>query len=70
MRFPDASVRRFAVRCLHGLADRELVEYLPQLVQVIKSEPYHYSALSEFLLLRAIHSVVVAHPLYWHLMVC
>eukprot|EP01087_Luapelamoeba_hula_P012509 TRINITY_DN3491_c0_g1_i1.p1 TRINITY_DN3491_c0_g1~~TRINITY_DN3491_c0_g1_i1.p1 ORF type:complete len:1193 (-),score=145.86 TRINITY_DN3491_c0_g1_i1:18-3596(-) len=67
VRFPDSQVRRFAVKCLAVLSDRELVEYLPQLVQVTKSETYHYSALSEFLLLRAIRSIVVAHPLFWHL---
>jgi hypothetical protein len=67
VRFPDAKVRQFAVKCLRVLSDRELVEYLPQLVQVLKAEPYHYSALSEFLLLRAICNVVVGHPFFWHL---
>ncbi|KAL6041157.1 Phosphatidylinositol 4,5-bisphosphate 3-kinase catalytic subunit gamma isoform [Balamuthia mandrillaris] len=67
VRFPDTKVRQFAVSCLRDLSDRELVEFLPQLVQVLKSEPYHYSALSEFLLLRSISSIVVGHPFFWHL---
>jgi len=64
-RFPDQEVRRFAVNCLRRLTDRELVEYLPQLIQVVKSELHHYSALSEFLVLRGVRSIVVGHPLFW-----
>ncbi len=37
------------------------------LCQVLKSELYHYSDLFEFLLVRGISSIVVGHPLFWHL---
>jgi hypothetical protein len=62
-------VRRFAVNCLRELTDRQLVEYLPQLIQVLKFEPYNYSHLFEFLFLRSMRSIVLGHPFFWHLTV-
>ncbi|KAK7878582.1 hypothetical protein WMY93_030418 [Mugilogobius chulae] len=34
--FPDPAVRSFTIRCLNKLSDRELLQYLIQLVQVLK----------------------------------
>lgn len=66
-RYVDTEVRRYAVNCLRELTDRQLVEYLPQLIQVLKSEPHHYSHLFEFLFLRSMRSIVLGHPFFWHL---
>src|SRR3990167_460736 len=51
-RFPDAKVREYAVKCLETFADSDLQTYLLQLVQVLKYEPYHDSALARFLMKR------------------
>jgi hypothetical protein len=53
-RFPDEQVRAFACRCLQNLSDEELAVYVPQLVQALKYDTYHHSALSQFLLSRGI----------------
>jgi len=66
-RFPDSMVRNFAVASLRQLADRQLVEYMPQLIQVLKFELYHYSPLFELLFLRSVRSIVVGQPFFWHL---
>lgn len=67
-RYADARVREYAVRCLYGMSDDELGEYILQLVQVIKAEPYHTSAIAHFLLERALQSpAVIGHRLFWNL---
>jgi hypothetical protein len=66
-RFSDRKVREFAVEGLRGLKDNELVPWLAQLVQVLKYEPYHCCALSEFLIFRAVRSFLIGHTLFWHL---
>ena len=66
--FADSQVRLFAIKCLNDLRDRELADYLLQLVQAIKCETYHNSALSKFLINRALlNRSVVGHPFFWHL---
>lgn len=40
---PLKQVRAYAVECLNDLSYDELLDYFPQLVQVIKYEPYHDS---------------------------
>jgi len=61
-------VRGFAVLNLCKLTDDELVSYLPQLVQVLKFEPYHDSALGRFLIARGLRSRAhIGHMLFWHL---
>jgi len=67
-KFGDAKVRDFAVDCLReGLKDFELLDYLLQLVQVIKYEPYHDNSLSRFLLERALINPTVGHNFFWYL---
>ena len=57
------------LRCLDGLPDNELVHYLPQLVQVLKFENYHFGPLAMFLLRRALlNRLVVGHALFWYMM--
>ena len=63
----DAEVRQLAVRRLEKMSDEEVQLYLLQLVQVVKFEPYHDSALGRFLLERALRSKTVGHYFYWFL---
>lgn len=68
IRFSDPVVREFAVNQLDALNDESLKDLLLQLVQVLKYEPYHDSALMRFLLRRALLSpLVIGHPLFWML---
>uniref|UniRef100_A0A8D8S4J0 Phosphatidylinositol 4-phosphate 3-kinase C2 domain-containing subunit alpha n=1 Tax=Cacopsylla melanoneura TaxID=428564 RepID=A0A8D8S4J0_9HEMI len=63
--FPDCEVRRVAISWIQKIASDELVDYLAQLVQALKSETYETNALAQFLLERALLSPRVAHHLYW-----
>ncbi|KCV71632.1 hypothetical protein H696_01050 [Fonticula alba] len=65
--FADAHVRAFAVAHLAHLDNAVLVDFLVQLIQVLKYEPYHDSALARFLLRRALASRRVGHHFFWHL---
>uniref|UniRef100_A0A9J8A5Q1 phosphatidylinositol-4,5-bisphosphate 3-kinase n=1 Tax=Cyprinus carpio carpio TaxID=630221 RepID=A0A9J8A5Q1_CYPCA len=63
--YPDQYVREFAVNSVRD--DDELLQYLLQLVQVLRYEPYYDCALSRFLLERAQSSRKIGHFLFWHL---
>ncbi|NWU62960.1 P3C2G kinase, partial [Pterocles burchelli] len=63
--FPDQDIRRTAVQQIENLSNDELLEYLPQLVQVLKFEWSLESPLVKFLLSRSLQSIQVAHQLYW-----
>ncbi|XP_062901982.1 phosphatidylinositol 4,5-bisphosphate 3-kinase catalytic subunit beta isoform [Mobula hypostoma] len=65
--YPDQYVREYAVGCLREMSDDELSQYLLQLVQVLKYEPYFDCALSKFLLERAQANRRIGHFLFWHL---
>lgn len=65
--FSDAQVRSIAVRKLETLEDDDVLRYLLQLVQAVKFEPYHDSALVRFLLKRALRSKRIGHFLFWFL---
>ncbi|XP_061637533.1 phosphatidylinositol 4,5-bisphosphate 3-kinase catalytic subunit delta isoform isoform X3 [Phyllopteryx taeniolatus] len=65
--FPDPAVRSFTIRCLRKLSDDELLQYLIQLVQVLKYESYLDCDLTTFLLERAIFNRRIGHYLFWHL---
>ena len=68
MKFPDPKVRAFAVGCLEQLDNSTLHQYMLQLTQVLKFEPYLDSALVRFLLRRALrHPRVIGHVLFWYL---
>ncbi|KAG5269860.1 hypothetical protein AALO_G00207020 [Alosa alosa] len=47
--------------------DDELSQYLLQLVQVLRYEPYYDCALTRFLLERAQNNRFIGHFLFWHL---
>uniref|UniRef100_A0A667WL31 phosphatidylinositol-4,5-bisphosphate 3-kinase n=1 Tax=Myripristis murdjan TaxID=586833 RepID=A0A667WL31_9TELE len=65
--FPDPTVRAFTIRCLRKLSDDELLQYLIQLVQVLKYESYLDCDLTTFLLERALSNKRIGHFLFWHL---
>uniref|UniRef100_A0A7N8YK52 Phosphatidylinositol 4,5-bisphosphate 3-kinase catalytic subunit gamma isoform n=1 Tax=Mastacembelus armatus TaxID=205130 RepID=A0A7N8YK52_9TELE len=65
--YSDAQVRTMAVRKLETLEDDDVLRYLLQLVQAVKFEPYHDSALVRFLLKRALRSKRIGHFLFWFL---
>jgi hypothetical protein len=67
-RYSDTKVREYAIACLDTMPDNELRSVLLQLVQVLKYEPYHYSALARFLLRRSLASPhFIGHTVFWHL---
>ena len=66
--FADTHVRDFAVRCLEQMSDAEVSEFLIQLIQVLRYEPYHDSSLARFLLTRALKSQNrIGHMFFWYL---
>lgn len=64
-RFSDTIVRCIAVDKLRELPADDFCDLLPQLIQALKFEFYHTSALARLLLERAATSVRVAHHVYW-----
>jgi phosphatidylinositol-4,5-bisphosphate 3-kinase len=68
VRFHDARVRQWAVNQLRNLKDDELQLFLLQLTQALKTEPYHDSPLTRFLVHRALQNPYqVGHFFFWHL---
>ncbi|XP_038597266.1 LOW QUALITY PROTEIN: phosphatidylinositol 4,5-bisphosphate 3-kinase catalytic subunit gamma isoform [Tachyglossus aculeatus] len=65
--FSDENVRAMAVRKLEGLEDDDVLHFLLQLVQAVKFEPYHDSALARFLLRRGLRNKRIGHFLFWFL---
>lgn len=67
-KYADLTVRSYAVKWLdQGLSDDHLLQYLLQLVQVLKKEPYYDNDLSTFLLSRALMNKRIGHFFFWHL---
>jgi phosphatidylinositol-4,5-bisphosphate 3-kinase len=61
-------IREHGVKCLQAVSDADLRNYLLQLVQALKYEPYHDSPLAKFLLSRAIHQrSTIGQFFFWHL---
>ena len=68
IRYSDPVVREYAVRIIDELDDSVLQEFMLQLVQVLKYEPYHDSPLARLLLRRALRApLVLGHHLFWML---
>ena len=66
--FADPSVREFAVKNLsQKLTDDYFSEYLLQLVQVLKYEPYLNCSLAVMLLEKSLWNAHIGHFLFWHL---
>eukprot|EP01133_Synstelium_polycarpum_P015439 gene15439-18312_t len=67
-RFADNNVRSFAINTLNSFTDAEFSDYLLQLTQVLKYEPYHKSDLSNILIQRALaNRSRIGHPFFWFL---
>lgn len=63
----DLITREYAVKCLQGLSNEEIISILPQLVQSLKREMYICGPLSQFLLTKALRNKGIGYVLYWHL---
>lgn len=63
--YPDLYVRKMAVTWLKALGADGLIDFLPQVIQAIRFEPYLDSPLIWYLLESALTNVRVAHSLYW-----
>ncbi|CAM9973289.1 unnamed protein product, partial [Bubo scandiacus] len=63
--FPDQDIHRTAVQQIENMSNDELLEYLPQLVRVLKFEWSLESPLVKLLLNCSLQSIQVAHQLYW-----
>lgn len=67
-KYMDVRVREYAVKCLTHFSDNELCTFLLQIVQALKYEPLHSSALGSFLILRAVRSPqLVGTALFWYI---
>lgn len=67
-KYADLTVRTRAVEWLdNSLSDEELGQYLLQLVQTLKYEPYLDNQLSRMLLRRALLNRKIGHFFFWHL---
>jgi phosphatidylinositol-4,5-bisphosphate 3-kinase len=66
-KYADAKIREYAVNRIDDLPNDDVVDYLLQLVQVLKYEPYHDTALARFLLRRALNSKIIGHHFFWFL---
>jgi hypothetical protein len=65
--FADPVVRQYAVTCIDQFSDAQLSDVLLQLVQALKYEQAHNSALARMLVRRALRSPALAHQLFWFL---
>ncbi|KAL3270242.1 hypothetical protein HHI36_009298 [Cryptolaemus montrouzieri] len=65
--YADQEVRNYAVQCLQGMNDDDLLLFLLQLVQALKHELFLECDLVDFLLKRALANQKIGHYLFWHL---
>lgn len=63
----DIIIRKYAIKCLQSVSNKELQSVIPQLVQSLKREIYLSSDLTIFLLHRALNNKKVGHAFYWYL---
>jgi len=64
--YSDPVVREYIVRQLNGLKDWFFDQFLLQMVQVLKYEPYHDSPLSRMIIRRALQAPYkIGHNFYW-----
>ena len=66
-KFPDRCVRELAVEHLRSIDDNDLKEYVLQLVQVVKHEPYHSSPVGKFVIEKALKNTTIGHYVFWHM---
>ena len=67
-RYVNEAIRKFAVNILHEASTVVIQSYLLQLIQALKYEKNHDSALARFLIEQAIlHPITIGHEFFWHL---
>ena len=67
-RYVNEAIRNFAVNILRQASVPTIQSYLLQLIQALKYEKNHDSALARFLLEQAIlHPIAIGHEFFWHL---
>ncbi|ELT97555.1 hypothetical protein CAPTEDRAFT_183515 [Capitella teleta] len=63
--YADTYVRNCAVERIKELPTDSMYDYLPQIIQALKYECYHTSALAKMLLERSVTNARFAHQMYW-----
>ncbi|QQP35716.1 Uncharacterized protein FKW44_024011, partial [Caligus rogercresseyi] len=66
-KYADLVVRKKAVEWLEKMSDEDLAQYLLQLVQTLKYEPYLHNPLASLLVKRALLNRKIGHFFFWHL---
>ncbi|KAM9988840.1 hypothetical protein ACTFIY_004886 [Dictyostelium cf. discoideum] len=67
-KFADEHVRNFAIKIINSFSDAEFSDFLLQLTQVLKYEPYHNSDLTHILIQRALSNRSrIGHFFFWFL---
>ncbi|KAF2072204.1 hypothetical protein CYY_006485 [Polysphondylium violaceum] len=67
-KFADETTRAYAVKCINSFTDAEFSDFLLQLTQVLKYEPYHNSDLTHILIQRALaNRSRIGHFFFWFL---
>lgn len=65
-KYADPIVREMAVGWLSYMSDEDMAQYLLQLVQTLKYEPYLDNALARLLLRRVLLNRKLGHYFFWH----
>lgn len=67
-KYSDNFVRNYAVKWLDkSITDEQLYQYLLQLVQVLKYEPYFDNELTRFLIRKSLFNRKIGHFFFWHI---
>lgn len=68
-KYPDERVHEYAVKCLSAaqVQDETIEMFMFQLVQALKHQNYHDSALCRFLMKRALNNQRLGHKFFWSL---
>lgn len=67
-KYSDIFVRKHAVKWLDkSITDEQLYQYLLQLVQVLKYEPYFDNELTRFLIRKSLFNRKIGHYFFWHI---
>lgn len=66
-KYVNPQVRSYAVDCLSYAESSDIIDFLPQLIQVMKFETHAESALSRFLMKRSGKDLELGHYFFWSL---
>ena len=64
--YADTLVRSRAVEWISEMSDDDFFDFLPQLIQALKFESYHTSALAKLIAEKSIQNPRIAHQTYWY----